>query len=209
MLLNRAADALVVHVVSALLAATMAYCVFDNSYFSYHPALLTLAYVFCSANAVTFMRSQRLHYVHMSLNAAALVLSAGGLYVIHTLKNTNGKPHWWTMSATWHAWYGGVGFWLFAAQAAYSLVRLAPWVDARMRRREAPLHRAFAVLTFSLAMLAVITGWNKFYPYNESPVAFYAYTIGCAALWLFLGLPQRAAALASGSSGGGIASARR
>lgn len=128
-------------------------------WFWYHPTSMLLAFVALMGNATLLKKTPgytNCKY-HGYLMATATVTAAFGWYVIHTQKESLGKPHF----ATWHGFLGLLTLLTTFASLVVGLAALDP--DLGWFNKSAPVrlvHKCGGKAILASAYYCCITGWN-------------------------------------------------
>ena len=116
----------------------------ETPLFAWHPVLMTLAFPCLSLSAVNAMRQRRLkaHNLHQLLQLAAMVCAIAGMVVMYFVKESKGKPHWWTAQASLHARLGAGAAIVFTLMALGSIVVLPAQVRINRPPPPSSIHTA-------------------------------------------------------------------
>ncbi len=129
--------------------------------------------------------------LHGLLNLGGLLALLASLVVMYRVKETHGRPHWWSAGASWHAASGAacVALLLLVSAGAVRAMPLGCGLAAVARSGRGHKRAGRALL---LALLAVVaSGWSKLYA--DDPARMLPMLAGLAAIGLCVVWPQRAA----------------
>jgi len=144
----------------------------DNLFkqFNLHPVLMITGFIFLSGHAMLVFRlfrccprtaSKALHTVLHLLAVPCIAVATIAIFDTHNLKDPP-IPNMYSL----HSWVGAVAIALFALQLVVGFVSF--WVvlccdrgTASYRAAMVPVHAAFGVITFFLAIAAALTGYTE------------------------------------------------
>eukprot|EP00929_Paragymnodinium_shiwhaense_P072407 TRINITY_DN36755_c0_g1_i1.p2 TRINITY_DN36755_c0_g1~~TRINITY_DN36755_c0_g1_i1.p2 ORF type:complete len:223 (-),score=24.82 TRINITY_DN36755_c0_g1_i1:58-651(-) len=144
---------------------------FWPTWFWYHPTAMLIAFVALMGNATLLKKTPGKDNCkfHGYLMGAGTVVAAFGWYVIHTQKNSLGKPHF----ATWHGTIGLVTLLSTFGVMSVGLAALDP--DFGWFNKSAPIrlaHRYGGKAVLVLAYVCCVLGWNARNPDLPSQALF-------------------------------------
>jgi cytochrome b-561 len=131
--------------------------------FNWHPLLMTSGLLFIYAQSMLIYRTgrnspkKRLKIFHALLHAATFVLAVVGLKAAFDSHNyaEPPKPNLYTL----HSWFGLVAVIIFAGQFVLGFASfLYPGLSRTLRQAVLPVHVATGIATFTLALIAALTG---------------------------------------------------
>jgi len=147
----------------------------DLGFFGYHPILAVMGVIGFGCNGINLMASPvyRFHFLHMVIQFMAGVFLCCSVYVIYSLKEEYGKPHWFQVSEfkniTWHAFIGGIAVSFWCLQVLTTAFTMPPGIDKKVITYRGQNHMQFGQLNLILALLAIGLGWlEKFGRETES-----------------------------------------
>jgi len=192
------------HVLLVGVPGAVALLLFNGSLFSYHPILMSLAFLTLMGEGVLFARKAgittgkdaraTLMANHARLQLLALVFSLAGFATIYINKERLGKPHFKT-------WHGSLGLGVVLASLGVSAggaaiyYRIIPSVKLTGLAKKA--HRALSPVVFLCAAGAVVTGMKPLdaaHPVNRGEVTWGLVAATVSAVLLAAFIPQKSRA---------------
>ncbi|RZB38952.1 cytochrome b561, partial [Asbolus verrucosus] len=138
--------------------------------FNWHPLLMTTGLLFLYAQSILIYRTgrnaskKRLKIFHAVLHASAFVLAVIGLKAVFDSHNyaSPPKPNLYSL----HSWFGLVTVIMFTGQVTVALLPpeitlkyfLYPGLSRSLRQAVLPVHTVTGIATFTLALIAALTG---------------------------------------------------
>jgi len=98
------------------------YSFYDGSWYSWHPVLMSFAFLGLLPNAIFRRHTLKQNVYHSYVNWTAWLVMLAGYYVIFTSKSSKNRPH----LTTWHSWAGITVIAIFSVLSCYVTVAVWP-----------------------------------------------------------------------------------